>query len=110
MNVNFSTINYNSLSFSRGDAKKQTQKRHFKSACETRVGEILDSDEITKLIQQRKLKFIDKQSNKITRWKYTHNNRDYMVVYDKKYNQPVTIMPYQEGKENCSDRYWWLMA
>jgi len=89
--------------------KKQRQQSHFKDACLKRIGQILDVAGIIKKIQNNELEFIDRQSNRITRWKYSFNNMDYMIVYDKIRKEPVTIVPYFEGMTN-SDRYWWLSA
>ena len=66
-----------------GGQKKKAQLNHFARNSLTRVGEILDNKQIVKLIQQNKLEFIDRQSNVITRWKYIHEEKEYMVVYNK---------------------------
>ena len=90
-------------------SKKQSQEKHFAQSCLKRVGYCLDNEKLVNLIQQNQLEFIDRQSNRITRWKYSFNNMDYMIVYDKIRKEPVTIVPYFEGMTN-SDRYWWLSA
>ena len=108
--MRISPISNSYVAFSKRNLKKQTQNRHFNNACENRAGEVLDSKEITKQIQNGELEFLDRQSNKITRWKYNHNGKDYIIVYDKKFNQPVTIIPYREDYKNNNDKYWWLLS
>ena len=88
--------------------KYRTQQIHFQNACLARVGEVLDNKELSGLVQQNKMEFIDRQSNNITRWKYTYKEKDYMLIYNKQYKQVVTIIPYIEGMENnCWDTYYW---
>ena len=90
--------------------KKLSQGTHFSIACLERVGMILDHDYIVRKIQNKELEFVDKQSNRITRWKYKVNDKEYILVYDKDRKQLVTIIPYKEGMEKVSIKdtyYWW---
>ena len=89
--------------------KKHAQQIHFRKACIKRVGQILDDQVLVKSIQNQELEFIDRQSNRITRWKYSHNNNDFMIIYDKDRKQVVTIIPYKDGLEESGNNYfWWL--
>lgn len=76
-----------------------------------RLGHYLDQDIIIRQIKNNELAFIDRQSNRVSRWKYTVDNKEYMICYDSMRKQLITIMPYKEGMENneIDTYYWWMV-
>lgn len=73
-------------------SKTKTEKAHFSKRCIQRCGVILNNAEIVRQIQANKLKFIERQSNRITVWEYIFNDVAYKVVYDKDRKTVVTIL------------------
>ena len=78
-------------------SKKKSQEAHFIKSCINRLGTIIDNNEIVRIIQKGELELIDKESSRISRFKYVYNDNEYMIVYDRKRKQAVTIIPYSEG-------------
>ena len=72
--------------------KKKTVDIHFKRRCEERLGFIPDVKILTKLIQNAKIPFVERQSNRITKWRWINNGKSYILVYDKERKQIVTIL------------------
>lgn len=61
--------------------KKQSQHIHFDKACMERLGHYIDQDIIIKQIKNNELTLIDRQSNRVTRWKYVEDDKEYMICY-----------------------------
>jgi hypothetical protein len=78
-------------------------KKHFAKRCMERVGVLLDSKRISKMIQNGELEFVRRTSNTKTVFKYIcpTNGQPYKVVYDKNNHDIVTIYPYYSIKRNC---------
>lgn len=74
-------------------SKKESQALHFKRRSIQRVGVELNPRELVKLIQKQKLEFIERQSNRVTVYRYEHNEEQYRVFYDKNRHQVITITP-----------------
>lgn len=72
-------------------SKKKAVKIHFQKRSLERVGVLLNENAIVGLIQENKLEFIERQSNRITVWRYVFMDKIYRVVYDKQRKQIVTI-------------------
>ena len=105
-------VKENFMNKKKNNKKTQSQINHFINACITRVGEVLDMKAIISQIQNSELELIDKQSNRVSRWKYQYKGKLYMLCYDSKRNQLATVIPYYEGMENntLESKYWWLKA
>ena len=73
-------------------SKKKNVKIHFQKRSLERVGVLLNEKVIVNLIQENKLEFIERQSNRITVWRYVFMDKTYRVVYDKQRKQIVTIL------------------
>ena len=73
-------------------SKKKAVKIHFQKRSLERVGVLLNEKVIVNLIQENKLEFIERQSNRITVWRYVFMDKKYRVVYDKQRKQIVTIL------------------
>jgi len=75
--------------------KVRAVRKHAAKRFQERFGEELDGkllDEIIRDIQYGRAKFIGKQSNKISIFEVQKKNKQIRVVYDKKYNTPVTFL------------------
>ena len=72
--------------------KKDNERIHFEKRCLERVGVFLDRKEIIRKIKNQELEFIERQSNRITIWRYYFLDKSYRVVYDKLRKQCVTIL------------------
>lgn len=80
--------------------KTQMQAQHFQKRCIERIGTALSNKELTKLIQDNKLPFVDRQSCRVTHWLYTHTDgKQYILVYDKQRQKVVTILFYKQYLE-----------
>ena len=73
-------------------SKKKLVKIHFQKRSLERVGVLLNEKIIIDSIQKNKLEFIERQSNRITVWRYIFMDKKYRVVYDKTRKQIVTIL------------------
>lgn len=90
--------------------KKHSQYIHFDNACITRLGHRLDQNIIIKQIRNNELEFIDRQSHRVSRWKYLVDNKEYMICYDTARKQLITIIPYKDNMEDNKENtyYWWI--
>lgn len=75
-------------------SKKKNVDMHFASRCIQRLGYIPDSKELVKAIQNGKLSFMDKQSNRVTRWLWTDpvHGVNCILPYDKERKQLITVL------------------
>lgn len=67
---------------------------HFKTRCCQRLGVVLDQDELKRMMQDGKLKFLRKQSNTKTHWlmKVPSTGKNVVLVYDKPRKVFVTVL------------------
>ena len=77
--------------------RKKTSKicaKHFKTRCCQRLGIVLNQDELKKMMQNGKLKFLFKQSNTKTHWQITipSTRKSAVLVYDKMRKVFVTVL------------------
>lgn len=73
--------------------KSETVHNHFKRRCYERVGMLLDEEQLVQDIQNKKLKFLEKQSNRVSIYSLNINEKEYRLAYDKHRHQCITIMP-----------------
>jgi len=79
--------------------KKQTQKIHAKIRCWERLGIYISNDVIERIvkdIQTQKAIFLERQSNRITKWKVDIENIPCIAIYDSNRKTIVTIWRYNE--------------
>lgn len=81
----------------RKNDKKQAQVIHFQQRCIQRLGKLIDRKGLIRKIQNNELEFIQRDSNRVTIWKYTFEGTDYKVVYDSLRKQVVTIYELQKN-------------
>lgn len=75
--------------------KKQCQWEHFKRRCVLRLGYEMSDGRIKQIIddiQAGRLLFVEKQSNRVTKYKVNINGSDFVVVYDKQRKTLVTLL------------------
>jgi len=75
-------------------SKKKTVDNHFAKRCMQRLGYIPNRKELINKIQTGKLEFNERQSNRVTtfKWKEPIKNIDTILVYDKLRKQLITIL------------------
>lgn len=78
---------------SKKSSKVRHQRKHFSRRCKERLGVNLDPKDIARKIQNNKLKFIKRKSNRITVWEYEYESVVYLIFYDSLRSTPVTIYP-----------------
>lgn len=72
--------------------KREAQRKHFEKRSIQRVGVLLNRKEIIHKIQNGELEFIERQSLRVSLFRYVHNGTAYKIVYDKNRKQVVTIL------------------
>lgn len=77
----------------RSKAKNQTY--HFKKRCEERLGVQIDRKSFQRRIQKQKFDenfyLLDRQSNRVTRYRYKFQDKWYIIPYDKNTHKVITI-------------------
>ena len=75
-------------------SKKKTVDKHFAARCIQRLGYVPDSKELVKQIQDGKLEFHYRESNRITHWKWLDPIKgiNCILIYDKDRKQIVTVL------------------
>ena len=71
--------------------KKECQCIHFQKRSIERIGVLINRKEIIRKIQKNELEFIERKSNRVTKWRYNFLDKNYIVIYDKLRKQAVTI-------------------
>ena len=72
--------------------KQRNMQKHFAIRSIERLGVLLDEKEIIKQIQQGELPFLKRQSNRVSVFRYTRDEKNYRLVYDKIRKQLITIL------------------
>ena len=86
----------------RRTSKAKNQTYHFKKRCDERLGVQIDRKSIQRRIQQQNYDedfyFLNKQSNRVTRYRYRFENKWYIIPYDKNTHKVVTI--FEDNKQD----------
>ena len=74
--------------------KKDIVDIHFAKRCLQRLGYLPDSKDLVNKIQNQELQFVDRQSNRLTRWLWLDkiSNIECVLVYDRIRKQLVTVL------------------
>lgn len=76
-------------------SKAKCQTIHFKRRCEERLGEQVDRKALQRRIRERifdeNFYFFDKQTNRVTRYRYRYKDKWYIIPYDKNRKKVITI-------------------
>ena len=75
-------------------SKKKSVETHFAVRCLQRLGYIPKETDLVKDIQEGKMQFYDRQSNRVTRWVWIDplNGVECLLPYDKERKQLITIL------------------
>lgn len=75
--------------------KAQNQTCHFKKRCEERLGVQIDRKTIQRRIKEKNFDedfyLLNKQSNRVTRYRYKFENKWYIIPYDRNTHKVITI-------------------
>lgn len=85
--------------------KAENQTVHFQKRSLARVGVLLDRKDIQRRIKEQKYSenfyFLDKQSNRVSRYRYKYGDKWYIIPYDKNRHKVITIF---EDTENNNEK------
>ena len=81
-------------------SKKKAVDNHFVLRCLERIGHVPSKNQIVKDIQEGRLHFYDRLSNRVTRWLWKDEvtNTEYIIPYDKERKQVITILFKTDGE------------
>lgn len=75
--------------------KAKNQTYHFKKRCDERLGLQIDRKSLQRRIKNQKYDenfyLLDRQSNRVTRYRYKFQNKWYIIPYDKNTHKVITI-------------------
>ena len=87
-------------------SKSKNQTFHFKKRCNERLGVQINRKAIQRRIQNKSFDenfyFLDRQSNRVTRYKYKFNNKWYIIPYDKNTHKVITI--FEDKKQDIQEQ------
>ena len=105
-------------------SKAKNQIYHFKKRCDERLGVQIDRKSIQRRIKSQKYDenfyLLDRQSNRVTRYRYKFQDKWYIIPYDKNTHKVITIFEDKkqdiileiklQNKDEClsSKKYKWF--
>ena len=105
-------------------SKAKNQTYHFKKRCDERLGVQIDRKSIQRRIKSQKYDenfyLLDRQSNRVTRYRYKFQDKWYIIPYDKNTHKVITIFEDKkqdiileiklQNKDEClsSKKYKWF--
>lgn len=88
------------------NSKAKNQTTHFKRRCDERLGLQIDRKTIQRRIRDNKFDenfyFLDRQSNRVTRYRYKFNNKWYIIPYDKNTHKVITV--FEDKKQDIKEK------
>lgn len=82
--------------------KAKNQTYHFKKRCDERLGVQIDRKLIQRRIKEQKFDeqfyFLDRQSNRVSRYRYKFQDKWYIIPYDKNTHKVITI--FEDNKQD----------
>ena len=85
--------------------KAKNQTYHFKKRCDERLGVQIDRKAIQRRIQSQKYDegfyMLDRQSNRVTRYRYKFHDKWYIIPYDKNTHKVITI--FEDNKQDVQE-------
>ncbi len=83
-------------------SKAKNQTYHFKKRCDERLGVQIDRKAIQRRIKEQKFDeqfyFLDRQSNRVSRYRYRFQDKWYIIPYDKNTHKVITI--FEDNKQD----------
>ena len=88
-------------------SKKRTVQNHFNIRCIQRLGYIPREEDLIKAIQNQELEFVEKQSNRVTKWLWVDpvTNVKCILPYDKCRKQIITVLFKDIEDEKSPSKY-----
>ena len=87
------------------NSKSKNQTIHFKRRCDERVGVQINRKDIQRKIKEQKFNenfyFLNRQSNRVSRYRYKFNNKWYIIPYDKNTHKVITI--FEDNKQDVQE-------
>ena len=84
-------------------SKAKNQTYHFKKRCDERLGVQIDRKAIQRRIMEQKFDeqfyFLDRQSNRVSRYRYKFQDKWYIIPYDKNTHKVITI--FEDNKQDA---------
>lgn len=81
----------------RRNSKAKNQTFHFKKRCDERLGTQIDRKALQRRIREHNFDenfyVLNKQSNRVTRYRYKFQDKWYIIPYDKNTHKVITIFP-----------------
>lgn len=82
--------------------KAKNQTYHFKKRCDERLGMQIDRKLIQRRIKEQKFDeqfyFLDRQSNRVSKYRYKFQDKWYIIPYDKNTHKVITI--FEDNKQD----------
>ena len=82
--------------------KAKNQTYHFKKRCDERLSVQIDRKAIQRRIKEQKYDenfyLLDRQSNRVTRYRYKFQDKWYIIPYDKNTHKVITI--FEDNKQD----------
>ncbi len=83
-------------------SKAKNQTYHFKKRCDERLGKQIDRKSIQRRIKEQKYDenfyLLNRQSNRVTRYRYKFQDKWYIIPYDKNTHKVITI--FEDNKQD----------
>ncbi len=83
-------------------SKAKNQTYHFKKRCDERLGVQIDRKAIQRRINEQKFDehfyFLNKQSNRVSRYRYRFQDKWYIIPYDRNTHKVITI--FEDNKQD----------
>ena len=83
-------------------SKSKNQTYHFKKRCDERLGIQIDRKFLQRRIKEQKFDenfyLLDRQSNRVTRYRYRFQDKWYIIPYDKNTHKVITI--FEDNKQD----------
>lgn len=73
-------------------SKAKSLRAHFEKRCLERVGRILNEKALVRAIQESKLKFLLKLSNRVSAYEFLDEERKFKILYDRNRHRCITIL------------------
>ena len=75
-------------------SKAKDVRTHFEKRCLQRLGYLPNHKELVRKIQSNELEFFERQSGRVTKWKWTDpvSKENFILTYDKERKQIITVM------------------
>lgn len=91
-------------------SKQACEVEHFQKRCLERVGRIISQRKLKDMMHEGSLRFIERQSNRVSLFLLPQSSGNLVLFYDKQRNTFVTILTYEmylRRRENIATKGTW---